>query len=144
MDVIKITNKFCNEYVLNELRLMSSDKFDCKITYNSLLYLELINCMENCTVSYIADSLKIARSSVTLKVNELEQLGLVTKKQSESDKRVFYLSVTDLADAIFEIDNKAFIKATREIESRFSKKEIENYTEILLIFIKHFKGAIDD
>ena len=140
MDIRTATNRFCKEYCLNELKLMNSNKFNGKITYNSLLYLDLISYNPNCTVSYIADSLNIARSSVTIKIIELEKLGLVVKHQSEHDKRVFYLSLSNMVVDIFDKDNNSLMKAAKEIESKFSKHEIDVYFEMLDIFLKHFKN----
>ena len=140
MDIRTATNRFCKEYGLNELKLMNSNKINSKITYNSLLYLDLISYNQSCTVSYIANSLNIARSSVTIKINELEKLGLVVKNQSEHDKRVYYLSVSDLVANIFEKDNNSLMNAAKEIETKFSQHEIEVYFEMLDIFLKHFKN----
>ena len=44
-----------------------------------------------CTVSTLANTLHITKSAVTIKVNELERLGMVTKTRSETDRRVIQL-----------------------------------------------------
>ena len=87
MDLKKACDQFYLDLIINELRLMNSTNTSNNITYNSLLYLDIIGYKKNCTVSYIADVLNVAKSAVTLKVKELEKMGLVKKTQSEEDKR---------------------------------------------------------
>lgn len=136
--------KFYQDYILNELKLMNNSKFDNKITYNSLLYLDLIDSTENCTVSYIANVLHIAKSSVTLKVKELERLGLVEKKQSKQDKRTYYLSTTHKAKDLFKVYDLSLDHAVSEIEKHYSEEDIQKFNEIILILTRHFKLTVDE
>lgn len=123
---------------------MNSSKLDNKITYNSLLYLELIEATENCTVSYIANALNIAKSSVTLKVKELQKLGLVEKKQSEQDRRTYYLTITHQAEDLFKVYNLSLDNAVAEIEEQYTKEDIQKFNEILLVLTRHFKSLVDE
>lgn len=136
--------KFYQNYILNELKLMNSSKLDNKITYNSLLYLELIEATENCTVSYIANALNIAKSSVTLKVKELQKLGLVEKKQSEQDRRTYYLTITHQAEDLFKVYDLSLDNAVTEIEEQYTKEDIQKFNEILLVLTRHFKSLVDE
>ena len=46
-------------------------------------------------VSDISDALNLPRPGVTRTVKEMEQKGYLTKKPSEEDARIMYLSITD-------------------------------------------------
>ena len=79
---------------LCDLRLMNEKIRDNNLTYNSLLYLELINIMDGkCTVSKLAEMLNVSKPGVTLKLNELCKHDYVIKTQGKEDKRKSYLSV---------------------------------------------------
>ena len=98
MNLKKALDSFYYSTALCNLRLMNEKFVDEHITYNSLLYLELIFTMKGeCTVSRIADLLNISRPGVTLKVNELIKQGLVTKTPDPDDRRKNYLTVNEEA-----------------------------------------------
>lgn len=101
------------------------------INYNTFLYLDLIAYKDNCTVSYLADSLHISKSAVTIKVNELIKLGLVTKTQSEKDRRVYYLSVSPEVAADNRQYGRRLSKAVRMLEERYGAKDLETFREML-------------
>ena len=143
MNLKNAIKKFEVQYTINELRLMNSLISNNKITYNSLLYLDLIKNTENCTVSYLSELLIVAKSSVTLKVKELEKLGLITKKQSEKDKRILYLSVTDSTLEIYDSYYGAVYKFIDEIETTYSETDIQNFCKILGLFTHHYSKEID-
>ena len=71
MELQKALDTFYYSTALCDLRLMNKQFVDKNITYNSLLYLELIFSMEGkCTASKIAELLYISKPAVTLKINE--------------------------------------------------------------------------
>lgn len=76
MDLPDKINHFYYHMALYELQLMSGGDFYNGLSYNSLLYLNVIGQMKDCTVSRLADALCITRAAVTLKVNELVKQGL--------------------------------------------------------------------
>ena len=62
-------------------------------------YLDTIEGLERqgirVKVSDISDALNLPRPGVTRTVKEMEQKGYLTKKPSEEDARIMYLSITD-------------------------------------------------
>lgn len=77
--------------------------------------------------------LHIARPSVTQKINVLEKAGYVTRKQNPADKREYFLYSN--ADS-FDADTQSiYTKLTKQIsesmEQRYSKEEIEKFSEML-------------
>ncbi len=134
MDLKRELDKFYYSAALCDLRLMNQKFLDQNITYNSLLYLELIYTMEGrCTASKIAELLYISKPAVTLKVNELIKLGLVTKTPDPRDHRQNLLSVNKDAIPKYRYHSQQDAKAVQEVQDKFSPEEIEKFCEMLRI-----------
>lgn len=123
MNLRQSMERFYIGMVINELRL-ANGSVSQGITHNSLLYLDLIAYTDKCTVSRLADMLHIAKSAVTLKVKELERLGLVTKTQSDEDKRVFYLHINEQMRAEYQAYDQVLYAALDEVERSHSPQEV--------------------
>ena len=69
------------------------------VTPSYIHYLDTIEELERrgvrVKVSDISDALNLPRPGVTRTVKEMEQKGYLTKKPSEEDARIMYLSITD-------------------------------------------------
>ena len=115
---------------VSELRYANLSPFQ-KVTYTSLLYLDIIRSKENCTVSYLAQVLGIARSAVTIKVKELTRLGLVLKEQSAEDKRVFYLRLNAELTEEYRIFDNEMNDIEHKIRQQYSDKDVDLFTKML-------------
>ena len=92
MNLRKALDTFYYSTALCDLRLMNKKFVNENITYNSLLYMEVIFSMNGtCTASKLAELLHISKPAVTLKINELIKQGLVTKSTDPEDRRKNYL-----------------------------------------------------
>ncbi len=93
---IKLALKnFYHDMSISELHLQNQHNPDGKLTYNDILYLSIIQAHSGeYTASQIADMLYVSRPAVTQKINDLEKRGFIYKKQSETDKRVYKLSIS--------------------------------------------------
>ncbi len=137
--LIHAIDEFYYELILKNLRAMNKDEVYGNLTYNSLLYVEIIMYNKNCTPSFLADTLHVARSAVTVKINELVAKGIVIKTPSDLDKRVTYLSVSPEVSGDYKLIDESLTKAIDEIETRFSSNEISAFTEMLHIIKKHYQ-----
>lgn len=138
MDLFHSINELYYELVLENLRAMNRTKLYNNLTYNSLLYLEVIQYNENCTPSFLAESLNVARSAVTIKVNELVAKGLVIKTPSTTDKRVYHLKVSSEFNEEYSSYDQSILSAIKEIEEHFDEKEIAGFTKMLDIIKKNY------
>ena len=112
-----------------------------ELSYNSIMYLDVISYQHEqggCTVSSLADTLHISRSAATIKVNDLFKLGLVSKRRSESDRRVVYLDVTAQVRESLRAYDRPFERAARLVETTFSPAQIETFCAILDAFSKEY------
>jgi Transcriptional regulators len=126
--------KFYYDITLNELRRMHHSLILPNISYNSLLYLDLIDMTPDCTVSGLASVLHVSKSAVTMKVGELLRQGLVTKEQSDADKRVFYLRLNPEAVKEYRSYDQSLARATATVEGKYKPKEIASFCAILKDF----------
>lgn len=130
MELREKMDRFYLDLVLNELRLANSCQLG-HLTYNSILYLDIIAYEEKCTVSSIAEALHVAKSAVTLKIKELEKLGLVEKVRSTTDKRVYYLSVNQELLKQYKAYDRVFYAAIEEVEAKYSSEQVAAMCDML-------------
>lgn len=134
MGIGEAITKFFHDMGILELRIRNEHPAYAKLSYNSSLYLDIISAHQGeYTPSKLADMLHIARPSVTQKINVLEKAGYVTWKQNPADKREYFLYFN--ADS-FDADTQSiYTKLTKQIsesmEQRYSKEEIEKFSEML-------------
>ena len=108
MELRRALDSFYYSTALCDLRLMNRQFIDENITYNSLLYLELIYAMDGrLTASKIAEMLCVSKPAVTLKINELIRQGLVVKTPDPKDRRQS-LAVKKIAEMFSEEDIEKF------------------------------------
>lgn len=131
MDLMEALNRFYYAMTLHELQQMNQSDQYPDITYNSLLYLELIALHENCTVSSLADALHISRAAVTTKVGELMRQGFIEKTRSERDGRVHYLTVRPEILTEFKAYDGVFQRAAARMRDTYPKEELERFCRML-------------
>lgn len=132
MDLRKALDTFYYSTALCDLRLMNKQFVDKNITYNSLLYIELIYTMNGtCTASKLAELLNISKPGVTLKLNELFKQGLITKTPDPNDKRKNYLTVNEEAIPQYKVFRRQDSEAIQRITERYTPEEIEKFCEML-------------
>ena len=134
MGIGEAITKFFHDMGILELRIHNEHPAYAKLSYNTSLYLDIISAHQGeYTPSKLADMLHITRPSVTQKINVLEKAGYVTRKQNPADKREYFLYFN--ADS-FDADTQSiYTKLTKQIsesmEQRYSKEEIEKFSEML-------------
>ncbi len=132
MDLRKALDTFYYSSALCDLRLMNKQFVDENITYNSLLYIELIYTMNGtCTASKLAELLNVSKPGVTSKLNELLRQGLITKKPDTNDKRKNYLTVNEEAIPQYKVFRRQDSEAIKRITERYSPEEIGKFCEML-------------
>lgn len=111
---------------------MNKHFVDENITYNSLLYIELIYTMNGtCTASKLAQLLHVSKPGVTLKLNELLRQGLIKKATDPNDKRKYYLSVNDDAIPQYKVFRRQDSEAIKRITDTFTIEEIDKFCSML-------------
>ena len=134
MEMKAALDRFYYELTLSELRLMNESPVLPNISYKSLLYLDVIEMMPDCTVSALAEAMRVSKPAVTMKVGELIRRGLVEKRQSERDRRVYHLRVKPEAMAEYWSYDRAMRKAIGVVQDRFGRRDVDMFCSILHAF----------
>lgn len=116
----ELTEKFQTQILSGDLK---------EFTLRQLYYIELINKHENIRVSEIAKMLDVKKSTVSVAVNQLIEQGIVTKIQSDADKRVYFLQLTPKGKDIMKIHMHVHRNAIKNILKVLDQEEVEGFIE---------------
>ena len=156
MDLRDSLNRYYYDVTVSDLRQISRTGGG-ELSYNSIMYLDVISYQRaqgECTVSTLANTLHITKSAVTIKVteivrklpggevtikvNELERLGMVTKTRSETDRRVIQLDVSPQMTQSLRAYEGPFERAIRLVERSFTPEQIAVFCSILNTFTSEY------
>ncbi len=130
--VIQTLDKVYHDMALAELRRAYSKNKKSDISYHDILYLNIIEGHpDKYTASQIADLLNITRPSVTQKINELHKKGYVTRTQSKTDKRVYFLSIKEGSPYFNDVTREDENVLEAEILEKYGEQKIDIFCEIL-------------
>ncbi|WP_105614983.1 MarR family winged helix-turn-helix transcriptional regulator [Vallitalea okinawensis] len=122
-------------YLDEELTKRANELLDVddlsKLSVNHSDYLEVIRMKEKPTLSEIAVELGYSKPSVTTMVNKLISQGFVKKVQSDDDKRVFYVVLTDLGKELLDIQLNIYYDFANDLKQVLDEKEIEMLVRLL-------------
>ncbi|QNL45473.1 MarR family transcriptional regulator [Oscillibacter hominis] len=124
-------DEFYYHMALYELRMMNGADFFNGLSYNSLLYLNVIWMTEECTVSKIADTLGVTKPAVTLKINELARTEAIVKTRSEKDRRVYYIRLSPRMEALFANYDRVFDHIETALKNQYAEEQLSLFEEIL-------------
>ncbi len=99
-------------------------------TLRQLYYIELINKHENISVSELAKMLDVKKSTISIAINQLITQKIVTKIQSTTDKRFYFLQLTPQGKYIMKLHMKVHKNAIKQIIRILNQKEVENFIKI--------------
>lgn len=131
MDILQEMNHFYFKMALYELQIMNDQDYYHGLSYNSMLYINVIAQMEDCTVSKLARALYVTKSAITLKINELMKEGIVHKIQSEDDKRVFYVRLSEEMKQTIMIYDDVFQNIEKDMNKKYTKEQLHIFMQIL-------------
>jgi len=110
-------------------RILSGDLKN--FTLRQLYYIELINKHENIRISEIAKMLNVKKSTVSIAINQLIEQGFVSKVQSDTDKRVYFLKLTSKGKNIIKIHIKVHKNMINQISEVLSHEEVESFIKTI-------------
>ncbi|MDR1100212.1 MAG: MarR family winged helix-turn-helix transcriptional regulator [Treponema sp.] len=131
MTFTETMNYFYYRSSLGELRWMQREDYSFGLSYHSMLCLNIIASVPDCTVSRLAEMLGISTPGITEKVNGLVQKGLVEKTQSEKDRRVFLIKLKPEIKAMYESWDRVSEELETRLLEKYSKEEIALFSKIL-------------
>jgi DNA-binding MarR family transcriptional regulator len=112
-----------------------------KLTINQFHYIDAIYSLGEPTITEIADRLNITKASVTTGINKLVNMGYVIKTQSNEDKRVFHVTLTEASGQLIKAKYQALKEYGEFIGAALSEDEARQFEVILTKLVKLFEQA---
>ena len=128
----RLVNLLWGECIQN-LSSVLDETEQSKFTNNDYYYLYVIEELGEPNFSAIAEALNLTKPGVTAIVRKLCNMGLVEKRQSEADKRVYYVSLTQKGKDILNGDRAVYKRVTEAISSFCKTKEEEQFMENIIV-----------
>ena len=79
----------------------------------------------------LAQKLGVTTGTLTIGVDNLEKLGLVERKPHDTDRRSYFVVLTDEGERMFEEHHRFHEEFTSEISTELSNAELETITKLL-------------
>ena len=121
-----------NDISRRELLAIRSGGFE-DVSVNEAHTVDAIGIYMPKTMSYVADKLDITLGTLTVSINHLVKKGYVNKVRSETDKRVFMLS-------LFRTHQRFHFELVRSLIMDMSDYEADMFIEALSSLNKFLKG----
>ena len=110
-----------------------------KLTIHQFQYIDAISGLGEPTITEIADKLNITKASVTSGINKLVNLGYLIKTQSNQDRRVFHVSLTNAGGRLIKAKYQALKEYGDFIAAALTVEEASQFEGILSKLVKLFK-----
>lgn len=129
-NIAYICNYLWNESINNVNSILSNDETN-SFNLNDYFYLTTIYNLGNPNLGDVARELKLTKPAISALVARLSKNQLIEKTQSEEDRRIFYLHVTDKGKQIIEGDNLLYTQLSEIIENLASENQLKDLQELL-------------
>ncbi|BHH85606.1 MarR family winged helix-turn-helix transcriptional regulator [Desulforhopalus sp. 52FAK] len=93
--------------------------------------IEIIGHKKNLRMKELAEKLGVTTGTLTMSVDKLEKLGLVERKPHDTDRRSYFVVLTDKGEEMFEEHHRFHEDFTSEISSELSNQELEILIKLL-------------
>lgn len=128
-----------NDISRRELLAIRSGGFE-DVSVNEAHTVDAIGIYMPKTMSYVAEKLDITMGTLTVSINHLVKKGYVGKVRSETDKRVFMLSLTERGKELFRTHQRFHFELVRSLIVDMSGYEADMFIEALSSLNKFLKG----
>lgn len=118
----EFTRKFQKQLLSGDLK---------NYTLRQLYYIELINKNRGISISDLSRILGVKKSTVSVAINQLIDLGIVKKNQSETDKRFYNLELTPKGEDVIEKHMQVHKNTIKKILEILNPEEVENFIDIV-------------
>ena len=126
-----ISNYICRESVKNLNRTLSESEIK-SFSNNDYYYLTTIYYLGKPNLSQIASELGLTKPAISVLIQKLVKMNLIEKIQSEEDKRVYYICLTEKGKKIVDGDESLYSGISSIIENLITDKEQYKYIDTLL------------
>jgi DNA-binding MarR family transcriptional regulator len=109
------------------------------LTLSQVQYLDAIAGLDQATITGISESLKVTKPSATTAVQKLIQQGYISKTQSNGDRRVFNLELTESGRRLALAKKQALLNYETFIRMALSPTELAEFEVVLQKLVTCFE-----
>lgn len=120
------------------------DAEDIKLTYRDILYINIIMMTPGCTVSNLAETLRVSLPTVTRRLNSMEERGLIVKKRQMYDARYKTITLSDSLKLAIDMENSVVDTALGKLDSAYTEEQIQMFCEMMDFVADHMQEAIEE
>ena len=102
-----------------------------KLSITQLHYLHAIKEIEQATFRDLVAKFHVQKPTVTDNINRLIKSGLVCKKQSAEDLRVFHLYLTEKGQDLLRLENQGYYIFAQKMTACLSEEEKRQFAQVL-------------
>ena len=141
-DVKKLIENFLDlhknmHYLLNE----KTKQFDLSASQVRLLM--IVKKHQNINQNALAKKLNVTKATLSVRLQRLEKMGYLTKKQDIHDKRNYILNITDMGDTFINEGMEILQEKMLNLFKGVSKEQISQLNDVINIIklnIEEYKG----
>jgi DNA-binding MarR family transcriptional regulator len=125
-------NKFLKMYFDASKEVYSEINFD-RITKIQFRYLKAIRELEKTTLTQLAEHCKISKPSMNEVIVKFEKSGLIEKVKCHEDKRVSWITLTDMGHTLSTTN---LLESKRAVEKIYDRLTLDEINTLQAIFDK--------
>lgn len=126
-----LVNLLWEECIQNLNSLLEQEEIN-KFSNNDYYYLLIIQSLQKPNFSQIAEKLSLTKPAVSAIIRKLLSMQLVDKVQSEEDRRIYYIELTEKGKGILQGDRSIYKWVTDTIATiAADEKELEVVERII-------------
>lgn len=134
-NITLIANYFWKESIKNISDTLSDTQMS-NFNMNEYYYLTSIYQMGTPKLGELATKLNLTKPAISALVKRLEKNELITKTQSEEDKRIYYLNLTDKGIKIIQGDNELYSKLSNIFSDLLTNEQVNMVDNLLEKVVK--------
>ncbi|WP_078548877.1 MarR family winged helix-turn-helix transcriptional regulator [Litchfieldia alkalitelluris] len=116
-----------SHYVMKRGESLIRNQISEDLTNDQHATLRYIKKTNNCTSSELADVFDVKKSAITAIINRLTDKELIIRTRDESDRRVVYLTLTNLGEELFQKSEQKINHLVGHFITQFNQDEIEQF-----------------
>lgn len=101
------------------------------LSYRDILYINLILLTPECTVSKLAETLRVSMPTVTRRINSMEERGIVVRHKQEGDGRFKTIEISDRLMDLFRDQDATVVAAMDDLAEAYSDEDVARFCEML-------------
>ena len=123
--------------------LLNEKTKQCDISASQIRLLMIVKKYQNINQNALAEKLNVTKATLSVRLQRLEKMGYLTKKQDIHDKRNCILNITDMGDAFINKGIEILQEKTLNLFKGISKEQISQLNDVINIIklnIEEYKG----